>query len=183
MELPIQFVHDENIDMCNCRDEIVKLEKEIETKNIEHDRLNKEYHEKLIANLKKDVVIRKLKQEINKCKNQFNDFRGVLSPSSMEVIESMISTSTKDSTFVLKAMKCLYHDDLPRLKQRTYSGRSKTAVTPEKAEILKKLLIKKIDIEEKNAEKSKHRISLFAKHVKSGIENINRLQLESDKKE
>lgn len=182
MDAQIQFVEFVEVEanVCSCTDEIKKIEEEIQAHTIQHERLNKEYYENLIAHLKKDVAIRQLKQKKNKHKNQFNDFRGVFSPSAIKELESMIGTSAKVSTFVLKALTNLYHDELPRLKQKTYSGRSKEALTPEKSEILKKLLTKRIDLEEENVEIGKQRKLRFGKHVKTGIENINNRYQESN---
>lgn len=133
---------------------------------------SKQYHETLVLNLKKDLQIRQLKQKLNN--NRFNAFNEVLSPSTIEELRLLADIPEKDSTFVLMAMKDLYREDLNHLKCKTYSGRKKEALTPEKVDVIKKMFIERVDAVEKNSKNINDRKSKFSKHVKGALQNINR---------
>lgn len=171
----IEFVDSERVDMCssnNCKTEIQRLKQEIQECNEQIQSSTKLYHSILILNLKKDLIIRELKS--NAMDTRFGKFHDLFPAAVIEELKTVPDAPEKDSMFVLKAVKGLYGNDLSRLKNRTYSGRKKEPLTPEKVDTLNKLYMKRIDHAEKNKANIAIRKSHFGKLVKMAIETINR---------
>lgn len=171
----MEFENSERVDVCSssqCKTEIQRLKQEIQECNEQIQSSTKLYHDTLILNLKKDLIIRELKS--NAMDTRFSEFHDLFPATIIEELKSLPDAPEKDSMFVLKAVKGLYGNDLSRLKSKTYSGRRKEPLTPKKLHVLSKLYMKRIDYAEKNEANVAIRKSNFGKLVKTAIETINR---------
>lgn len=155
-----------------CHTEIAQLKQQICGSEKRIQDAKKKYHELLVQNLKKDILINQLEENMK----QYNEFRGVISDTAIDVLSSIDNSKSKDLFFISTAVKDLYQKELPKLKQRTYSGQkrttakiSKDAITPEKKNVLKELFRQRM----KNDPDSENRMKIFATHVKQAIESIN----------
>lgn len=133
--------------------------------------LKKDYHEMLVLNLKKDIEINQLKKD----SQSFQTFSGIFSDTTIDSFKSIINSKSKDSFFILTAIKDLYRSDLEKLKKRTYSGRvntknSKEPISPEK----KKILTDVFQVRVKREPDGESRMKNLGKHIKVSIENINK---------
>lgn len=161
-----------NGNSCECQAEIKKLQDEIYSSNQEIACASKQYHETLVLNFKKDLMIRQLKQKLHD--NRFSQFNKNFSASTIDDLKLIDDTPEKDSVFILKTIKDLYVDDLPRLKNKTYSGKTKEALSPEKVDVIRKIFIERLDAAEKNNQNNIKRKFKFPTYVKAAIESINR---------
>lgn len=170
IEAPIIFA-DEN--RCvQCENELQNLQTEVVLCNEKVSQATKFYHETLVTNLKKDLNIRQLKQKI--FENRFEQFHDTLSSPAINDLKTVAGLPEKDSTFVLKAMRCIYNQDLSRLKNKTCSGRAKDALSPEKKEIIEKLFKVRVESSEKDDTKAAARKSKLPIHVKNAITTISK---------
>lgn len=167
---PILFA---DADQCTeCEPELQGIQNQISLCNKRIEHLGKKYYEALISNLKKDLTIRQLKKKLSV--DGFNEFRNLLPSPEIDRLIDFDGASGKDSKFVLQTMRIVYSKDLPRLKKKTYSGRRKEALSPDKKDTIKNLYMKRIDLHEKNEEIATVRKSKFSKYVKNAIELINK---------
>lgn len=171
--LDVTISEDNECTSSSCHTEIAQLEQEIYNSEKRIQDAKKKYHELLVLNLKKDIRI----NELEKNMKQYNEFRGAISDKTIGVLSSIDNSKSKDSFFLLTAVKDLYQKDLLKLKQRTYSGQKRTTaktskdpITPEKRNLLKELFRQRM----KEIPNSENRMKNFATHVKQAIENINR---------
>lgn len=130
----------------------------------------KKYHEVLVSNLKKDFQIEQMKEQLTKY--SFNELRGTLKDETIDTLKALEDSQKKDSTFVLTAIKDLYSNDLLRLKNKTYSGRKKEPITPEKLKVLRDLFTVRMNSIPNNRERQTN----FGRCIKAAIENINRMK-------
>lgn len=171
LNAPIMLV--QTNDRCkDCEPELQELQNQVSLYNQKVTDATKVFHETLVLNLKKDLAIRQLKQKM--VDSAFNEFKGVLTSDTIDNLNRVDGVAGSDSNFVLKAMRGMYKEDLSRLKNKTYSGRKKDALTPEKKEMLRNVYMKRIDLYEKDKENVTIRKSYFAKYVKNAIDNINK---------
>lgn len=105
-------------------------------------------------------------------KYTFNEFRGTLKDETIDTLKALDDSQKKDSTFVLTAIKDLYSNDLLRLKNKTYSGRKKEPITPEKLKVLRDLFTVRMNSIPNNRERQTN----FGRCIKAAIENINRMK-------
>lgn len=131
------------------------------------------YHESLVTNLKKDIIIGNLEDELKKKKCRYELFRREFGDEIITTLSLMADSKEKDSLFIKTALEHLYRDNLRKLKEKTYSGRTKEAITPKKKELLKKLFDKRVEYLKDEQEK-KDRNQTFGKVVKNAIESINK---------
>lgn len=169
---PIIFV-DAEVDKCTqCETELQELQRQVDSYNGKVVRATKLFHETLVSNLKKDLTIRQLKRKL--AENRSKEFTDTLS--TFDELKK-IAVSEKDSTFVMKAVRSVYSEDLSRLKNKKYSERQKKGkevMSPDKREVITKLYMERIDLTEKDPTKADARKFKFAKYVKDAISNINR---------
>lgn len=159
-------VEDDVCKKSECQSEIQSLKAELENLNREISNQTRQYHQVLVSNLKKDLIIRKLKTQTE---NSFEEFVNELSRDTLNDLHSMDKSPEKDSSFILLLMRKLYQNQLHRLKNKTFSGRKKEPVTPEKVQLIGRVFKKRLD----GQESADTRIKNIAKHIKSAIETIN----------
>lgn len=154
-----------------CHTEILRLEHDISQYEAEILEAKDLYHKLLVANLEKDVTIEELQQQLKKSAYvQFND---KLTYETIEMLKSLNDLPRQDSTFIFIAVKDLYHNNLHRLVEKTYSGRKKEPMTPEKKNVLSALFAERL----KDLPNSAERMKNFGKCVKAAIDNINKSKL------
>lgn len=137
--------------------------------------VKQKYQHALIENLKKDIILYNLtKQQSNQ---QFDEFNDVLSVETLQLLRSIGQTPECDSSFVLAAVRSLYGQNLPTLKNKSYSGiskdKKKEPFTPEKLNCLRSLYEKRFEYMEDNIIMHTERKKKFAKHIKTALETIN----------
>lgn len=131
----------------------------------------------MIENLKKDLILHKLlNQEI---KNEFDEFNDRFPVKTLNELRTLGKAEKCDSSFVLNALRGLYINNLAELKDKTYSGSSKTnskePITPEKMKCLKEIFEKRLEyIELADIIVDDERKKKFPKLVKNAIETINK---------
>lgn len=129
-----------------------------------------QYHQALIINLKKDAVIRQLKENLKKSK--FDKYRESLGDDTIVELDSLSTSCDKDSTFVATILKALYKNNLLALKTMTYSGRgtNKQKLPQKDIDILKIVFTERLngqtDFDKRNAN--------LSKHIKAAIESVNK---------
>lgn len=153
-----------------CHSEILQIEQRIRDCKQKIEKSKQKYHETLVLNLKKDLIIEQLKKQLQSV--QYDEFRGIISDTAVEQLRKINDSQKKDSLFILTALKDLYRNDLTRLKHITYSGRTKEPMTPEKKKNLKDLFTERL----KNSIDATDRLDNFGKYVKTAIENTNKTQ-------
>lgn len=154
-----------------CYSEITSLRTELEANQEKIEQSSQKYHNMLIENLKKDGIIRKLEAILLKS-GYLSEFRDILSEA-FDELNLVKNVPEKDSAFILRLMRHVYKDDLPRLKNKTYSNKGKTKLksplTPTKLSLVRRIFEKRVKDNQKD-----DRIAMFGKHVKSAIESINK---------
>lgn len=153
-----------------CHAEINRIKSEISNVEKKISEEKDKYNGALILNLKKDITIEKLSQQLEKM--TYNEFQNDFSVEAIANFKSIDQSQAKDTTFILTALKDLYAEDLTKLKERTYSGRRKKPVTPMKIKVLEKLFAKRIQ----NDPDKEIRGKSLGKCIKNAIETINRNQ-------
>lgn len=124
--------------MACCDDNIETLKKKLKSKQEEARELKESYQNLLVENLQKDLIIKKLKKQIQSKK--YSNFEGVLTVECIDHLNLLDNSQPNDSTFIRIALLNLYRNDPEILKKKTISGRGgKSAITPEKIEILNRL--------------------------------------------
>lgn len=124
--------------MACCDDNIETLKNKLKNKREEARELKESYQNLLVENLQKDVIIKKLKEQIESKK--YSNFKGVLTVECIDHLNLLDNSQSNDSTFIHIALLNLYRDDPDILKKKTISGRGdKSAITPKKKEILERL--------------------------------------------
>lgn len=159
-------------DRCTkCETEMEQLRNQVSLLNEKVSSSSKVYLEILVSNLKKDLKIKELREKL--IANPFDEFVGILPSATVFQLNKVGGEAKNDSNFILKAMRGIYGEDLSRLENKTYSGRRKEALTPEKRDMMKNLFDKRIDLHERDSENVSVRKKCFAKHVKNAIATIN----------
>lgn len=149
-----------------CHTEFLQMKKQICDYKRKIEESKNEYHEALVSNLKKDMKIENLQEQLRK--SQYDEFHGIISSEAIDQLKKIDHSRKKDSSFILAAVQDLYSSDLSRLKHITFSGRNKNPMTPEKKKILADLFGERM----KDNPDDTERLNNFGKHVKSAIENI-----------
>lgn len=168
----IDIVQDNECTNERCISEIQSLLKEISDLEQEITAAKDIYHESLVANLKKDFMIENLEKTLKKSK--YDSFRGDFGDEIITTLTLMEESQDKDNLFIRTALMHLYQDDLSKLKDKTYSGRTKQAITPKKKEVLQKLFTTRMEFEE-DQQKRLDRSKGFGKIMKNAIEYINKM--------
>lgn len=153
-----------------CDTEIQSLSKQISDLEKEVIKAKELYHESLCSNLKKDLMIEQLEAELELLK--YGSFRNDFSEEVITALKLIEDSEQKDTAFIQTAMKYLYRDNLEQLKGKTYSGRTKEAVSPKKVEILTKLFNERI--RHLNDQDKANRKRYLGRAIKNAIENINK---------
>lgn len=108
--------------------------------------------------------------------NVFKEFKNEFSCDSMEKIRFVGFTQKDDSEFVLAVVRGLYEGKLDVLSKKSVTGRSKDgtkeAISPTKMSIVKNMFKKRIEMNSFNSVERKKKI---ARHIKTAIENINKI--------
>lgn len=154
-----------------CHTEIQRLNHEISEYEEKVLAAKDKYHQSLVTNLKKDVMIQDLENQLKKL--DYSKFKGVLTDEAITVLRSFNVSRKKDSIFISTAVKDIYRNDLHRLAGKTFSGRTKQPMTPEKKKVLSALFTERV----KNLSDSAERMRKLAKCVKAAIDNINKSKL------
>lgn len=153
-----------------CHMTIDDLENQIKNTETEIQVAKNRYHEVLVMNLKKDIQIEKLKEKLEHSK--YKKFLEVLSESTINSLTKMDDNQKKDRGFISVAVRDLYSSNLSRLKEITYSGRSKNPMSPQKKKILHELFQLRLE----NASDGSERLRKLGDCIKSAIININHSQ-------
>lgn len=114
-----------------CTDEINKLKEEVKLLTTKSNNLKHEYIQKLIENAKKDLIIRELKEQIEK--QRYQSFEGKLSDNCLQLIKSIDSAQKEDNFFVYSILKDIYGVSL---KEKTLSGSKKNSEISSKVKML-----------------------------------------------
>lgn len=169
----IQFIEVDVVSCENekCYSEITSLISELEAHQEKIEQISQQYHNMLIENLKKDGTIRKLEAILLKS-GYLSEFRDILSEA-FDELNLVANVPEKDSTFILRLMRHVYKNDLPGLKNKTYSNngrsKSKTPLTPTKLGLVRRIFEKRV-----KDNQSDDRLAMFGKHVKTALESINK---------
>lgn len=170
------IISSDDIMVCNnisCHTELDSIKTQISECERKINEGKERYHQLLILNLKKDVVIEELKQKL--ANSIYENFIDVLSRESISKLRALSNEQKDDSTFVLSIVADLYKDDLFRLQNKSFSGSKKTtSMTPHKVDTIQKLFDERMDFIEKSIPVTLDQKSNVGKHIKSAIENINR---------
>lgn len=158
-----------------CISEIQVLSKQITDLETEIMGAKNEYHESLVMNLKKDFMIQDLEDKWKK--SRYDSFRNDFGEKIIDNLALMDNSKEKDTLFIRIAMEHLYCKNLSKLKEKTYSGRTKNEITPNKKELLKKLFSKRMEYLEEEKEQA-DRIKSFGKIMKNAIEYLNKMNTE-----
>lgn len=109
------------------------------------------------VNLNKDLEIEQLEKEFNeKCDNNsvkltdeivFSRFANTFNQEELSSLRSIPSSSSRDSSFILQALRILYKEDLSVLHTRTASSilADKKPITPQKKEIIQAIFYERLD--------------------------------------
>lgn len=132
------------------------------------------------VNLQKDLLIDKLKgdSQINQTKNNlYQEFESSFNEVDLRAIRSIGPGPSKDSTFVNRIMASLYKGtEFDKLRNRRakggkYNGIQKNGVTPEKKEIIKRMLQERVNAELTEGD-VKNRMGHLNRLIRSAIHNI-----------
>lgn len=141
---------------------------------ISYNSTKHEYQAALIENLKKDLILHKLLNQEKE--NNFDEFSDRFPANTLDELRSLSMAEKCDSSFILAAMRGLYKQNLAALKNKTYSGVSKTnskeSISPEKMKCLNDIFQKRLELEDAGV--NDEREKKFPKYVKSAIESINK---------
>lgn len=184
-----------NCEKCSEKErEINELQEKLkisEKKNSELFKDNKQLKHMLTqsnrVNLNKDIKIEQLQKQIAKepeiISVKFNDkltfsrFANIFNEQELASFRSIPASSSRDSSFILLALRTLYKDDLSILYSRTTSNalQDKQPITPQKKQIIQEIFYErletlKLDIIECNLRKSK-----LNEHTATGINNARKL--------
>lgn len=155
-----------------CQDEIELLSENLKQLNSNEKTLKKKYHQLLIGNLQKDIIIQNLKRKLESQK--FSTFFEEITANCLNELRKVGNTRKEDSKFIRLALIDLYGKK--ELKTKTLSGRSKSGnktdqIAPEKINILKRLFEERLsyidgvdDLRKKSLEKL----------IRNGIDNANK---------
>lgn len=140
--------------------------------------IKQKYHTALIENLKRDVVLHNLKSKKNEYR--YSEFSAEFCAVALAKLRAFGTSQKDDSTFVLTAVRSLYQNNFGALKDKTYSGisrnKNKQALSPEKLSCLKNVYGKRMEYVRQDLPfMNNERKSNFAKHVKTAIESINKI--------
>lgn len=94
-----------------CEEKIISLREELNHVNKEEKELKEKYINLLVENLKKDVIIRDLKEKAKL--NKYFDFEGDVSSSSLSKLISIEDDQKHDSNFIYIALMDLHKLSTP----------------------------------------------------------------------
>lgn len=181
-DLPAFNTQNEIVESCEneaCVDEMDKIEAEIAKCMTTYYETKQKYQAALIDNLKKDLILHKLLNQ--QTGYNFHAFSGGFPTETLDKLSTYGTAEQYDSTFVLTAVRGMYSHNLSALKNKSYSGLSKTnskeSISPEKMKCLKNIFDKRLEyIESEDFIVSDERKKKFPKHVKNAIESINKVK-------
>lgn len=104
-----------------CREEINSLGEELNSLITKSKELKSEYRDLLVENLKKDLLIRELKNKCEQKNQKYTNFKNVISTAALNEIKSIGDSQNDDNSFVEVILKDWYGVEL---KHKTLSGRS-----------------------------------------------------------
>lgn len=156
------------LECVSCETEVKAMENEAALLEKEYDELKKKYYNALLENLKKDVEIEALEESLQ---SKYRKFSDILPENTLKVLRSLENTKSKDSKFILTALRGLYADRMDELKNINLSGISKKnedkrPMTPEKQDSLRQMLRERTNDSE--------RVSQINRLIKTAIETINK---------
>lgn len=155
-----------------CEKEIEELKEELKRWSDKSNQLKQEYGKKLIENLKKDLIIRDLKENIKL--NKFSSFKGVLSAECLSALKSVDESKGKDSVFICYALKDLYAENIDVLKHLTLSSpknSDKTQISSENKKVLEGLFAERLSYIRKV---DHNRINSLSKLIRNTVDNLNK---------
>lgn len=138
--------------------------------------LKKKYHQLLVENLQKDIIIRDLKKKI--ASRKYDCFSGEISTDCVNDLEKIGDSKGEDATFVKTIINDFYTQE--ELKKKTVSYRTKnpekTAISPEKKKSLEKLFAVRLNCVQ---EKEEHatRTNHLSKLIRNVIDSAGRKNL------
>lgn len=152
-----------------CQGEIDLLNQNLQYLLEKQKQLKNKYHELLVENIKKDIIINDLKEKIES--EKINHYSGVLSSNCVQKLKIIDKSKKKDSTFIKCIINELYSKE--ELKKKTVHGKSKdskkTPISPEKKKLLKKLLEERLqDVDDE--EERELRRSCLNKLIRNAID-------------
>lgn len=123
-----------------CKNEITALQNEIKECAIAVDLTKIFFYHSLILNSKTDIEIQELKREMQKYR--FDEFD--LLKEMVDDLQSIENTAKKDFKFIVRWVRGVYRADLTRLKNRTFTGRKKPPLSPERVNKIQQVFKKRI---------------------------------------
>lgn len=151
-----------------CQDAISSCEKCIFDKEQKVEILKKKIKDQKIKALPKPDL-----------KNAFTEFVGKFNESQIIELRSMNMDKRYDSSFILYTLRCLYADDLEKVKNKSIGGKKKEPITPEKMSCLKTMYTERLTYVS-NKEEATKRTKKFNTHIKNGLTSCQRKPKEMD---
>lgn len=132
-------------------------------------------------NLEKDLKIKMLEnklQEALKKDRLYASYEDRICPKDMEKLRAIKTGEKSDSTFILHLLRVLYGSRTAELLKKTstgkaFKGQKKDPISPEKKQMMNEMISERILNED--SDDFERRIGKFSKHVKWGIDNINKV--------
>lgn len=177
------FVFDNESECQNivCRTEIEILKRQLADCDSQIYTEKENYREALITNLRLDVEIERLEsiREQKLRKNRYDEFEGQVSSETILALDGLRDIMEDDSKFVTATLRDLYSENIALLKSKTATGRKtkncdKTAISPEKSQIIHNLFEKRLKYASGNDSVDFNRMKLLNKHIKNAIENTTK---------
>lgn len=165
--------------VCQTEIEIIKRQLADCDKQIFIEKEN--YREALITNLRLDVEIERLESIREQKLNNFRygEFEGQVSKETISSLNGFKNTVEDDSKFVMATLRDLYSENIELLKNKTATGKKtktcdKTAVSPEKIQIIHNLFEKRLKYASGNDSVDSSRMKQLNKYIKSAIQNTTK---------
>lgn len=128
-----------------CQNEIDILKRQLAQLENELDTKKENYREALISNLRLDVEIERL-EILREQNNRYAEFEEKISKQTISALNNFKDSEDDDGKFVTAVLRDLYSANIAILKMRTATGKStknKSAISPEKAKIIRTLFEKR----------------------------------------
>lgn len=153
--------------------EVVELQLELNNLTEKLKLLKQDYHQLLIENLQKDLILRRLKSKLNK--EKFASFIENLTKSCIDKLNCVGEGQREDSRFIALVLYDLYNEDLESIKKLSLSSRSrkdgKTEISAENRSILENIFAERL-----------HHIPQVAKSRKFTLSKLLRNAIEKAKR-
>lgn len=158
-----------------CEDEIEQLKKQITSHENQIKEKEETYRQALVHNWELDCVIENMEDELRT--KWYKQFEMEVSTKIMLQLQAFSLSKVDDCKFVTTILRGIFAENIEQLKNMTATGRGneKSAIPPEKFEIIEKFYIERMVLATKNGEPDViERTKLLNKNLKNALETINR---------